>query len=126
MSRIRSKNTKPEERVRKYLFAAGFRYRKNDSRYPGKPDIVLPKYHTVILINGCFWHAHDCPYFVLPKSKVDYWKPKLEKNKERDQNNIDKLKEMGWKVIVIWECEIRTKALRAERLEQLIKEIKSS
>ena len=125
MSQIKSKNTKPEELVRLFLFKNGFRYRKNDSRYPGKPDIVLPKYKTVILVNGCFWHMHDCRYFVLPKSKVDYWQPKLEKNKQRDQQNISQLINMGWKVIVVWECEIRTKQLQAERLPKLIEEIAS-
>lgn len=108
MSRIRSKNTSPEEKVRKYLFSQGFRYRKNDRRYPGRPDIVLPKYKTVIFINGCFWHMHDCKDFVLPKSNLDYWLPKLERNKTRDKENIAKLKEMGWNVIVVWECRIKS------------------
>lgn len=108
MSRIRSKNTSPEEKVRKYLFSQGFRYRKNDRRYPGRPDIVLPKYKTAIFINGCFWHMHDCKDFVLPKSNLDYWLPKLERNKTRDKENIAKLKEMGWNVIVVWECRIKS------------------
>ena len=125
MSQIKSKNTKPEELVRQFLFRNGFRYRKNDSRYPGKPDIVLPKYKTVVFVNGCFWHMHDCRYFVLPKSKIDYWQPKLEKNKQRDQQTVSQLTQMGWKVIVIWECEIRTKQLQTERLTKLIAEIAS-
>ena len=125
MSQIKSKNTKPEELVRQFLFRNGFRYRKNDSRYPGKPDIVLPKYKTVVFVNGCFWHMHDCRYFVLPKSKIDYWQPKLEKNRQRDQQTVSQLTQMGWKVIVIWECEIRTKQLQAERLPKLIAEIAS-
>lgn len=125
MSRIKSDNTKPEEFVRKYLFAKGFRYRKNDKRYPGKPDIVLPKYKTVIFINGCFWHMHDCPKFVMPKSKQEYWKPKLEKNRERDLKNYSLLKSSGWKVIVIWECELTTKEKRAARMQKLIEEIKN-
>ena len=95
MSRIANKNTKPEEKVKKYLFSQGFRYRKNDKRYPGHPDIVLPKYRTIIFVNGCFWHMHDCKEFVLPKSNLDYWLPKLEKNKQRDEENIEKLKSMG-------------------------------
>lgn len=107
MSRITNKNTKPEEKVKKYLFSQGFRYRKNDKRYPGRPDIVLPKYNTIIFVNGCFWHMHDCKDFVLPKSNLDYWMPKLEKNKLRDKENIEKLKSMGWKVIVVWECYLK-------------------
>lgn len=115
MSRINSKNTKPEEQVRKFLFAHGFRYRKNDKRYPGHPDIVLPKYKTVIFVNGCFWHMHNCKEFVLPKSNLDYWIPKLERNKQRDKENIDKLQALGWNVIVVWECEIKDE----DRLLQL-------
>ena len=103
MSRIRGKNTKPEEIVRKYLFSRGFRYRKNDRRYPGKPDIVLPKYKTVIFVNGCFWHRHEgCRYASVPKSRQDFWLPKLQGNVERDQRNIEALKKAGWSVIVIW------------------------
>ena len=89
MSRIRGKDTKPEELVRKYLFSQGFRYRKNDARLPGKPDIVLPKYKTVIFVNGCFWHAHEgCKYFVWPKNNSDFWKKKIEGNILRDKNNL--------------------------------------
>ena len=80
MSRIRSTDNKPEEIVRKYLFAQGFRYRKNDKRYPGKPDIILPKYKTAIFVNGCFWHKHDCGRFVWPSSNEDYWKAKIQRN----------------------------------------------
>ena len=88
MSHIRGKNTRPEELVRRYLFAQGFRYRKNDARFPGKPDIVLPKYKTVIFVNGCFWHAHEgCKYFVWPKSNVDFWKKKINGNIQRDLRN---------------------------------------
>ena len=111
MSHIRSKNTKPEEVVRKYLFAKGFRYRKNDARYPGKPDLVLPKYHTVIFINGCFWHRHGCSRSSLPKTNQDYWIPKIQRNVERDQQNIKALEDAGWQVIVIWECELKKKTL---------------
>lgn len=107
MSRIRSNDTKPEEYVRRALFAKGFRYRKNDKRLPGKPDIVLPKYKTVIFVNGCFWHMHDCPSFVWPKSRPDYWKPKLLRNSERDQQHYSELEAMGWKVLVVWECQLR-------------------
>ena len=111
MSHIRSKDTKPERN--------GFRFRKNDKRYPGKPDVVLPKYKTVIYINGCFWHMHDCKKFVLPKSNIDYWTNKLLNNKKRDQRYYQQMKEKNWNVIVIWECEINE-----GRLELLIKEIK--
>ena len=120
MSRINSKNTKPEELVRKFLFANGFRYRKNDKRYPGHPDIVLPKYKTVIFINGCFWHMHDCKEFVLPKSHLEYWLPKLERNKQRDKENIDKLQSLGWKVIVVWECELKNKNLLNALINNII------
>lgn len=123
MSRIRSKNTKPEELVRKYLFSRGLRYRKNDKRYPGKPDMIFPKYRTAIFINGCFWHSHDgCPSFVMPKSHLDYWEPKLERNKQRDAENIAILKANGWRVIVVWECDLTTK-LRDRRLSNLYYEI---
>ena len=108
MSRIRGKNTKPEEFVRKYLFAQGLRYRKNDARLPGKPDIVLPKYKTVIFVNGCFWHAHEgCRYFVWPKNNAEFWKKKIGGNIERDSKNQRLLTELGWKVIVVWECELK-------------------
>ena len=108
MSRIHGKNTKPEELVRKYLFSQGFRYRKNDARLPGKPDIVLPKYKTVIFVNGCFWHKHEnCKYFVWPKTNEDFWRTKISANVSRDQENIKLLSELGWNVIVIWECELK-------------------
>ena len=107
MSRIKGKNTKPEELVRKYLFAQGFRYRKNDSRLPGKPDIVLPKYRTIILVNGCFWHHHECIYFRWPESNADFWRQKINRNVERDQKNIRQLEQTGWHVIVVWECELK-------------------
>ena len=123
MSRIRSNNTRPEEIVRKYLFANGFRYRKNDKRYPGHPDIVLPKYRTIIFINGCFWHMHEgCRKFALPKSNSDYWIPKLLRNRERDLENIKTLEENDWKVIVIWECELK-KDVRQKYFDMLLKEI---
>ena len=123
MSHIRSTNSKPEEIVRKYLFAEGFRYRKNVRTLPGCPDIVLPKYKTVIFVNGCFWHKHDCPRFVWPSSNTDYWYPKILRNIERDQSNTNKLQELGWQVIVVWECELKKK-VRDDRLFRLISEIK--
>ncbi len=124
MSRIRSKNTKPEELVRKYLFSQGFRYRKNDSRLPGKPDIVLPKYRTVIFVNGCFWHGHEgCRLFVWPKSNQDYWKEKISRNISRDHKNHQLLEEQGWRVIDVWECQLKTSS-RETTLEALAHRIK--
>ena len=118
MSQIRNKNTKPEEIVRKYLFSQGFRYRKNDKRLPGTPDIVLPKYRTVIFVNGCFWHGHEgCRYFVLPKSNTEFWTSKIERNRERDLERRQQLKRMGWHTIVIWECQLKPKTREATLLE---------
>lgn len=126
MSRIKSGNTNPEDIVRKYLFSRGFRYRKNDKRYAGKPDVVLPKYKTVIFVNGCFWHCHEgCSGFVMPKSHLEYWQPKLKRNKQRDTENIAALQSDGWHVITVWECELK-KAVRSERLQQLYEQILSS
>ena len=125
MSHIRSKNSKPEEIVRKFLFSRGFRYRKNVKLLPGCPDIVLPKYHTVIFVNGCFWHKHDCPRFVWPASNQDYWSRKIQRNVERDRENIETLQKLGWDVIVVWECELK-KDLRDERLNDIINEIKNN
>lgn len=106
MSRIPSKNTIPEKNVRRMLFRKGYRFRIHRSDLPGKPDIVLPKYNTVILVNGCFWHGHEnCKKSSLPKSNISFWKDKIERNKERDFKNISDLKSLGWKVHVIWECE---------------------
>lgn len=124
MSRIRSTNTKPEEIVRKYLFSKGFRYRKNDKRYPGKPDIVLPKYKTIVFVNGCFWHGHTgCRYFVIPKTNTDFWVSKINCNIERDQKQVKQLKDEGWNVIVIWECQLKTDNLNntLQDLENIIK-----
>lgn len=123
MSRIRSKNTKPEEIVRKYLFSKRLRFRKNDKRYSGKPDIVLPKYKVIIFVNGCFWHSHKgCKDFVVPKSNQEYWVAKLEGNRLRDAANIVALESQGWNVIIVWECELK-KDVRQERLERLFEQI---
>ena len=122
MSHIRSTNSKPEEIVRKYLFSKGFRYRKNVRTLPGCPDIVLPKYKTVIFVNGCFWHRHDCPRFVWPSSNEEYWRPKILRNVERDRENSEKLKSMGWKVITVWECELKKKVFE-QTLRNLIEGI---
>lgn len=107
MSRIRDKDTSIEVKVRKYLFSKGYRFRKNDKRFPGKPDIVLPKYKTVIFIQGCFWHQHPgCKRATMPKSRTDYWLNKLSHNVEKDRQNTATLSSNGWNVITIWECEI--------------------
>jgi DNA mismatch endonuclease, patch repair protein len=109
MSRIKGKDTKPEMLVRKFLFANGFRYRLHVKTLPGKPDIVLPKYKTVIFIHGCFWHGHDgCKYFVVPKTRTEWWLEKINGNKSHDIKNIETLSSEGWKVVVIWECELKT------------------
>jgi len=111
--------------VRKYIFSKGFRYRKNVRKLPGSPDIVLLKYKTIIFIHGCFWHFHKgCKEGRLPATNTEYWKEKLEKNVERDIKNISILVSMGWKVIVIWECELEKVAIRKSRLELLVDQIK--
>lgn len=122
MSHIRSTNTKPEEKVRKYIFSKGFRYRKNVRKLPGCPDIVLPKYNTVIFVNGCFWHKHDCPRFVWPSSNEEYWISKITRNVERDAQNHQMLKDRGWKVIVVWECELKKKCFQ-ETMDKLVQSI---
>ena len=125
MSRIHSKYTKPEELVRKFLFSQGFRYRKNDARLPGKPDIVLPKYKTVVFVNGCFWHGHEgCRYFVWPKNNAEFWKEKITGNIQRDKRNHRLLEEQGWRVIEIWECELKKKSAQ-DRLEHLAQELRN-
>ena len=127
MSHIRSKNSKPEELVRKYLFSKGFRYRKNVKTLPGCPDIVLPKYKTVIFVNGCFWHKHDCPRFVWPSTNEEYWRPKIMGNVERDKRNLAELQQLGWTVLTVWECELKKKVIDAalEQLEKRLCEIGS-
>ena len=121
MSRIRGKDTKPEETVRKYLFSHGFRYRKNDARLPGKPDIVLPKYKTVIFVHGCFWHHHNCRYFKWPATNPEFWKQKISGNEQRDRETEKKLYELGWQVVVVWECELKKE--KELTLEELVREI---
>lgn len=107
MSRIKNKKTKPEELVAKFLFAHGFRYRRNVKYLPGTPDIVLKKYRTVIFVNGCFWHMHECQYFVWPVNNAEFWKKKLQANKARDEHEQSLLKELGWNLIIIWECQLK-------------------
>lgn len=122
MSRIKGKDTKIEVSVRKYLFAKGFRFRKNDKRYPGKPDVVLPQYKTAIFVNGCFWHRHPgCKDATVPKTRTEFWLEKLNKNVANDEKNIRLLTDDGWLVIVLWECELEKNF--EEIMEKTIKRI---
>ena len=126
MSRIHGKDTKPEETVRKYLFSQGFRYRKNDRRLPGTPDIVLPKYRTVIFVNGCFWHGHEgCKYFVWPKNNAEFWKKKINTNIERDKRNFRLLTEYGWNIIIVWECSLNG-STKIQTLTDLTRRLKEN
>lgn len=126
MSMIKSSGTKPEETVRKYLFSKGLSYCKNVKTLPGKADIVLPKYKTIVFVNGCFWHGHKgCKYFVMPKTNVEFWTEKITKNIARDEITYKKLQNMGWNVIVIWECELK-KDKRNNTLECLYNDILAS
>ena len=124
MSRIKGRKTKPEEIIAKYLFSQGFRYRRNVKKLPGTPDIVLKKYKTVIFVNGCFWHMHEgCKYFAWPKDNSEFWKNKLLTNKERDEKEKKGIEELGWKVIVVWECQLK-KAERERTLNWLVEKIR--
>jgi len=125
MSRIRSTNTKSELLVRKFLFSKGLRYRINNKPLPGKPDIVLPKFKTAVFIHGCFWHGHNsCKYFVLPKTRTEWWKEKLDSNRERDIKASTRLEELNWKVITIFECELKPLS-RENTLNELLNRIMS-
>lgn len=106
MSAVKGKDTKPELKVRSAIHGAGFRYSLHRSDLPGKPDLVLPKYRTVILVHGCFWHGHNCEKAKRPASNTEFWDKKLSKNIERDKKNEEKLKKVGWNVLIIWECEL--------------------
>jgi DNA mismatch endonuclease (patch repair protein) len=124
MSKISGKDTKPEIFVRKFLFSKGLRYRINDKRYPGRPDIVLPKFKTAVFIHGCFWHGHPgCKASKLPETRKKFWGKKIGDNKARDKRNIEKLKKRGWNVIIIWQCEIKNINSRQKRLELLLTDI---
>ncbi len=107
MAGIKGKDTKPEIEIRKRLFAHGFRYRLHDTKLPGKPDLILPSYNAIIFINGCFWHAHDCELFKWPSSRKRFWKKKLTRNRGKDIENNEALKELGWRILTIWECSFR-------------------
>ena len=125
MSRIKGKDTKPEIVLRHVLHAKGFRYRKNVKSLPGKPDIVLPKYHTIIFVHGCFWHRHEgCKQATTPKSRTDFWLEKFQKNVQNDAKHIQELKNMGWKVIVLWECELEKQF--EETMRNVIAEIREN
>lgn len=123
MSRIKGKDTKPEMLVRKFLHANGYRYKLHDKKLPGKPDIVLPKYKTVIFVNGCFWHGHtNCKYFTIPKSRTKWWSTKINGNKVNDAKAIKALKKGGWRMITVWTCKL--KPTKAEKtLNSLLKKI---
>jgi len=124
MAAIKGRDTRPEMLVRRFLFSKGLRYRVNSRKLPGSPDIVLKKYKTVVFIDGCFWHGHEgCKYYRLPKTNTDFWRHKIAMNIARDYvNNVD-LRLSGWRVIRIWECDVRTKAKREQTLERLYREI---
>lgn len=125
MSNVKYKNTKPEILVRKALFQKGFRYRINDKNLQGHPDIVLKKYKTVVFINGCFWHGHDeCPKATLPQTNTVFWKDKILKNKMRDAAIVERLRLLGWKVLIVWECEL-TKQRFEETLNKLVQDIRN-
>ncbi len=124
MARITGKETKPEMLVRKFLFANGLRYRKNVKSLPGKPDIVLPKYRTIIFIHGCFWHGHKgCPRAILPNTRREFWRSKINKNVRRDLQNMESLEKYNWNVIVLWQCEINSINKRKARLDRLFEKI---
>lgn len=125
MSKISGKNTKPEILVRKFLFANGFRYRKNVKSLPGSPDIVLPKYKTVVFIHGCFWHGHtNCKFANIPSSNIPYWQKKRETNLKRDVKKILELENSNWRVLIVWGCELKNVERRNERMRKLVEEIK--
>ena len=126
MASIKNKNTTPEVRFRKRLFRLGYRYRINDKSLPGSPDIVLPKYKTVIFVHGCFWHGHStCPNAINPKSNIEFWETKINKNRLRDQKAIDELQKMKWNILIIWSCEINNLKTFISKLDQIDKNLQA-
>ncbi len=126
MSRIKNKDTKPEIFVRKFLHSKGLRYRLHDAKLPGKPDLIFPKFRTILFIHGCFWHGHNkCKYYVVPKTRTEWWKEKINTNIVRDAKNIKSLTELGWQVKIVWECQLKPDS-REKTLLSLLDEIKSS
>jgi DNA mismatch endonuclease (patch repair protein) len=111
MSGIKGKNTKPEMLIRKGLHSLGFRYRLHDKKLPGKPDLVFPAYHAVIMVHGCFWHRHECPLFKWPSTRKEFWQEKIMGNVERDKVNTSALHNTGWRVLTIWECAVRGRSM---------------
>ena len=127
MSRIRGRDTRPEILVRRGLHARGFRFRLQDRRLPGRPDVVLPKYGVAIMVNGCFWHGHKgCRYATKPKTNVEFWETKIARNRHRDEVTNAHLEALGWHVITVWECEIRGESILASRLDALAEEIREA
>jgi len=127
MASVGGKNTKPERVVRRYLHRLGFRFGLHAKRLPGRPDVVLPKYRTVVFVHGCFWHHHPgCRYAIVPKTRREFWLEKFEKNAERDARNISDLKSEGWEVIVVWECQTRSVENLASGLEPLLERKRQS
>ena len=125
MSKISGTETKSEILVRKYLFSRGFRFRKNDKRLPGSPDIVLPKYKTVIFIHGCFWHGHHCKAGKLPETNKEFWENKINSNMERDKTNQHKLEKLGWKIIITWQCKLKNKKMMTKKLKEIEQKIQN-
>ncbi|NWF34441.1 DNA mismatch endonuclease Vsr [Stenotrophomonas sp. SAM-B] len=128
MSRIRGTNTKLEVLVRKALYARGFRYRLGGVGLPGRPDIVLPKYRTVVFVHGCFWHGHNCPLYRLPKTRPEFWADKIGKNRSRDERVVVELESAGWRVLTVWECSLRGKSAseQASFLDSLARELREA
>lgn len=124
MSRIRSRDTKPEILVRRYLHASGLRFRLHKAGLPGRPDIVLAKYRSIVLVNGCFWHAHKCQNGRVPATKTEFWRAKFEQNKRRDEQNVRALRKESWHVFTVWECELSNQVKRNWVLERLVRKIR--
>lgn len=123
MSRIRGIDTRPELMVRRYLHARGFRFRLHGRGLPGKPDIILPKYRTVIFVHGCFWHSHHCQQGRIPGTRSEFWQAKFEANRRRDVRNSRSLRSLGWRVLIVWECSLSTASKRVKALDSLVKRI---